>query len=155
MRSETSAAQEATQVALLMNSLVARLSRDSVRDLSRLGVTFAAARVLELLHETAHPRCSAIATRLGFDAPTLSHLLRSLAARDLVTRERAKDDNRVVEVRLTAKGRVLARACHDIAAEKQRLLLDGVDPTELMHFTAVLARMNANLDGKPRRVDAG
>lgn len=135
----------------MMNSIVARLSRDCVKDLADLGLNVQSARVLILLLERGRVRCSAIAQSVGIEATALSHLLRALADQQLVVRERVKEDNRAVEVRLTPKGRHLARSCRSLDIDQQRVLLAGARDEEIERFTAMLARMSDNLKGRRLR----
>jgi len=129
----------------LLGAVVARISRELARDVARLGVSLPGARLLGLLGGRGTMRCSEIATALGLDAPTLSHLLRSLADRELIVRQRSKNDNRAVEVRLTAQGERLARQCRDIETEAQRGLLRGLDESDVARLGEMLARMDNNL----------
>jgi DNA-binding MarR family transcriptional regulator len=131
---------------LLMNSVVARVSRESFKDLSDLGLNVQSARVLILLLERTSARCSPLARDVGLEATALSHLLRVLAEQGLIVRDRVKEDNRAVEVRLTQKGRSLARTCRSVDLDKQKVLLKGVDPKEIERFTALLCRMSENLN---------
>jgi DNA-binding MarR family transcriptional regulator len=73
---------------------------------------------------------------LFLDSGTLSPLLRRLEARGLVSRERSRDDERVVEVSLTESGRALQSdmapvgaeiaRCTGLTAENARVLLDAI-----------------------------
>jgi DNA-binding MarR family transcriptional regulator len=147
-------ASDAASLTLLMNSVIARISRETFKDLSELGLNVQSARVLILLLERNGLRCSALARHVGLEATALSHLLRLLADQGLVTRERVKEDNRAVEVRLTPKGLQLARTCRSVDLDKQRILLKGVDPRDIEHFTALLSRMSDNLN-EPRERNGG
>jgi DNA-binding MarR family transcriptional regulator len=142
-------------VTLLMNSVVARVSRESIKDLSDLGLNVQSARVLILLLERNSMRCSALARDVGLEATALSHLLRTLAEQGLVMRERVKEDNRAVEVRLTKNGRAIARSCRSVDLDKQKVLLKGVDPKEIERFTALLFRMCENLNETRSRNNGG
>ena len=126
-------------------ALVSRMNRELTREAARLGLSLPGARLLALVSRRGEARCSTLAVALGIDAPTLSHVLRGLAERDLVTRNRARDDNRAVEVRLTPEGQALAARCRDIEALAQRRLLDGLAPSEVSGFSETLARLEQNL----------
>ena len=67
------------------------------------------AQILSLLRREAAPlRLSAIAGGLGVTAPTASDAVTALVEKRLVTKTRARQDARVLAVRLTAAGRRLA-----------------------------------------------
>ncbi|WP_405371839.1 MULTISPECIES: MarR family winged helix-turn-helix transcriptional regulator [unclassified Microbacterium] len=73
---------------------------------------------------------------LFLDSGTLSPLLRRLENRGLVSRERARSDDRIVEISLTDDGRALRREldvvgpeiarCTGLTGEKARVLLDAI-----------------------------
>jgi DNA-binding MarR family transcriptional regulator len=151
MRDHSALDLEPASLSLLMNSVVSRLSREAVKDLAELGLNVQSARILILLLEKDRLRCSAIAMFVGLEATALSHLLRALADQGLVIRERVKEDNRAVEVRLTPKGRQLARSCREVDIENQRVLFDGFQGDELERFTDYLARMSDNLKNLRQR----
>ncbi len=138
-------------ITTLMSGIVARLSREQSRELTRLGVSLPGARLLCLLLECEILRCSTLAGVLGIDAPTLSHVLRALATRDLITRGRARDDNRSVEVRLTPEGRVVASQCRDIERITERDLLEGLDVADVARLASILGRLDHNLSSPRER----
>ena len=76
------------------------------------------------------------------------------AARAL-KRRRHFIDNRAVEVRLTPKGRTLARSCRNVDLDKQKVLLKGVDAKDVERFTALLCRMSENLNDTRSRGNGG
>lgn len=59
---------------------------------------------------TGERTVSALSDELGLDSGTLSPLLKRLEDRDLVTRARAAEDERVVRVSLTEEGRTTRQA---------------------------------------------
>ena len=135
-----------SSLTLLMNSVIARISREAFKELSDLGLNVQSARVLILLLERNSMRCSVLARDVGLEATALSHLLRMLGEQGLVVRSRVKEDNRAVEVSLTQKGRQMARSCKNVDLDKQKVLLKGVDPKDVEQFTSLLYRMSANLN---------
>lgn len=128
-----------------LTSLASRLNREQSRDVARLGLSLQGARLLSLLLERDSWRCAGLSDALDLDAPTLSHLLRALVDRDLVSRERARDDNRSVVVKLSAEGQRLAEICRDIEAERRRVLFEGVDDAEIARVTDMLGRIDTRL----------
>ena len=140
------ATPQSTHINILLGGVVARMSRQHARDVSRLGVSLAGARLLAMLGDGARVRCSALAMALGLDAPTLSHLLRSLSGRDLIARQRSRDDNRSVEVRLTEEGERVARQCRELEARSLRGVFEGIDKEDIVRLGSILSRMSDNLD---------
>ncbi len=72
--------------------------------LGELGLTYPQYLVLVTLMEHPSMTSGALARALKLDAGTLTPLLKRLAAAGLVLRERRQEDERVVDVSLTAEG---------------------------------------------------
>jgi DNA-binding MarR family transcriptional regulator len=143
-------AQASANLPLLMSALVSRLGRETVRGLTGLRLGAQGARVLVYLVEQSGLRCSSLAAAVGLEATALSHLLRSLSDQGLIERERARGDNRSIEVRLTAKGREVALRCQEIGGNAERHLMMGLNEQDVAQLHEILRRMSANLDAAER-----
>src|SRR3954447_20856924 len=73
--------------------------------LDALGITYPQYLVLLLLWEQDGVRVSQLGERLHLDSGTLTPLLKRLESRHVLERRRSTDDERVVEVFLTAEGK--------------------------------------------------
>lgn len=82
--------------------------------LEELGITYPQYLVLLTLWEEDGARVSRIGERLHLDSATLTPLLKRLEARGLVERRRSSEDERVVEVFLTAEGKRLRQKAQEI-----------------------------------------
>src|SRR3954466_14175074 len=82
-----------------------------------------------------------LARAAGVSAPTATRMIDGLAARGLVTRERAADDRRAVRIALTTEGRpaVLDRRAHQL--DRRRALFDKLSPADRRAAAKVLARL--------------
>ena len=92
--------------------------------LDALELTYPQYLVLMVLWEEDGARVSRIGERLFLDSATLTPLLKRLEARGLVERRRSEQDERVVEVYLTAEGKRMKRRAADVPAhlfEKSQL----------------------------------
>ena len=67
-----------------------------------------------VLWEEDGARVSRIGERLYLDSATLTPLLKRLASRGLVERRRSEQDERVVEVHLTAEGKRMKRRAAEV-----------------------------------------
>jgi DNA-binding MarR family transcriptional regulator len=83
-------------------------------ELQPLGLTYPQYLVLLVLWEEDGVSVGRIGERLMLDSGTLTPLLKRLEAQGLVTRERAEDDERRVEIRLAPKGRALEKRAKSI-----------------------------------------
>lgn len=121
--------------------------------LEPLGLTYPQFLVMQSLWETealnlpepfAPPTVGALGERLALDSGTLSPLLKRLEAAGLVARERSRQDEREVAVRLTPLGRDLkARALH-VPAEITRLV--ALTERERLTLQSTLRRMRQNVE---------
>lgn len=104
--------------------------------LAPLGLTYPQYLVMLALWEQDGPSVSALGERLQLDSGTLSPLLKRLAAAGLITRARAPDDERRVQITLTPAGHALkARVRHVPACAFQA---SGCSLEQLHHLTAEL-----------------
>jgi DNA-binding MarR family transcriptional regulator len=139
-----------SNITLLLNTVLAGLNNVSAKDLAQLGLTTQSARALVVLLHYPRLRCSALARLLGLEATALSHLLRALARKQLIVRNRLEKDNRAVEVHLSEKGRRVAKACQSATRAYERKLLTGLQADELDTLRRVLSKMTENILPPPR-----
>jgi DNA-binding MarR family transcriptional regulator len=104
-----------TNIPLQMNRVLAGLNNLTARDLTDLEITPQAARALVVLLQHGELRCALMARLVGLEATALSHLLRAMNRDQLIVRNRVDNDNRAVEVTLTAQGARVARNCQNLA----------------------------------------
>jgi DNA-binding MarR family transcriptional regulator len=95
--------------------------------LEPLGLTYPQYLAMLVLWEDDAINVKTLGERLHLDSGTLTPLLKRLEARGLVERRRARSDERVVEIHLTAAGRALRRKATSVPREllcKSQLSLD-------------------------------
>jgi DNA-binding MarR family transcriptional regulator len=98
--------------------------------LDELGITYPQYLVLLTLWEEDGARVSRIGERLHLDSGTLTPLLKRLESRELVERRRSSEDERVVDVFLTAAGKRLKRRATEVPAAmlcKTRLSVSALE----------------------------
>lgn len=112
--------------------------------LARLGVTYPQYLVLLTLWETDGLSVSAIGERLLLDSGTLTPVLKRLEAAGLVSRARAKADERQLVVSLSDKGRGLKKVAEGFPAQ----ILDASECSgeELGALTKTLFGLRKSLD---------
>ena len=79
-----------------------------------LGITYTQYIVFLVLWETDGVSVRELGQRLYLDSGTLTPLLKKMEEAGFVTRERSRDDGRVVLVHLTEKGRALRKEAEQI-----------------------------------------
>jgi DNA-binding MarR family transcriptional regulator len=107
--------------------------------LEPMGLTHPQYLVMLALWEHSPLSVREIGDLLELDSPTLSPLLKRLAASDLITRERSDDDERRLHVDLTAKGRALRKAAEKIPPAIVAKL--GMEMSELTALHAALTKV--------------
>lgn len=82
---------------------------------------------------------SSLATRIGWERSRVSHHVRRMAARDLVTIEASVEDKRVSEVALTATGlRTLGESSLGHVDLVRQMFFDGLDGARLTELARTL-----------------
>jgi MarR family transcriptional regulator, organic hydroperoxide resistance regulator len=145
-------AKHLTNIPLQISRVLAGLNNLSARDLTELDLTPQSARALVVLLQHSRLRCALMARLLGLEATALSHLLRAMSREQLIVRNRVENDNRAVEVTLTARGTRVAAACQSLAQAHERQLLDGLAPGDLAQLDRILNKLCDNVTPPERRI---
>ena len=104
--------------------------------LAPLGVTYPQYLVLVVLWETGSITVSDLGTRLQLHSGTLSPLLQRLEKAELITRSRRLDDERSVQISLTAAGGALSGPA--AAIPEQICLATGIDLEQIRSLQKTL-----------------
>jgi DNA-binding MarR family transcriptional regulator len=102
-------------------------------------------RVMAVLSLNGGATVGELAEATSIDQSTLSHILRRLERQKLVQKVRQDHDNRSVKVSVTAKGRVLAKRCHDTAMKHDRMLTRGLPESQKRALKSALQHLYANV----------
>ncbi|GED97942.1 MarR family winged helix-turn-helix transcriptional regulator [Gordonia crocea] len=111
------------------------------RVLDPLGLTHPQYLVMLALWEHEHLSVKAIGSLLQLDSATLSPLLKRLEANRFIERRRRDDDERSVDILLTASGRALREQALDVPGQVVAAL--NVDLDDLVELHTVLTKVNA------------
>ncbi|MCL1664688.1 MarR family transcriptional regulator [Elizabethkingia ursingii] len=82
--------------------------------LDQLDITYPQYLVLLVLWEHQEQSVSQLGEKLYLDSGTLTPLLKRLEQKNLVTRSRSKEDERIVKIKLTSEGENLQKKAADI-----------------------------------------
>ena len=85
--------------------------------LEEIDLTYTQFITMIVLWENGSISAKEIGRKLFLDSGTLTPVLKSLAKKGFITRERSKDDERVLMIDLTEKGRELQKEAFDIPAK--------------------------------------
>ncbi|WP_286828618.1 MULTISPECIES: MarR family winged helix-turn-helix transcriptional regulator [Kordiimonas] len=111
--------------------------------LDRLGLTYPQYLVMMVLWEKDGMTVSEIGEKLFLDSATLTPLLKRLEAQGILERKRAAEDERVVRVSLTAKGKALKDDAASVPGEA--VTATGCTPSELTTLRDALKRLRTDL----------
>ncbi len=111
--------------------------------LEPLGLTYPQYLVMLVLWEGDGLSVKALGERLFLDSGTLTPLLKRLELAGLLVRARSSDDERVVEVRLTSRGRALRRRAETVP--KALACAVGLAPHALGELRETLRNLTAVL----------
>ena len=107
-----------------------------------------------ILYEIAHrPACTAtdLARDLGLDPGFLSRTLQSLQRRQILTRKPSKDDGRVNELSLTAKGRTAQAELERRSREEVASLLASLDESQRAAVVRAMTTIERTLEPAPEK----
>ncbi|WP_255250154.1 MarR family winged helix-turn-helix transcriptional regulator [Rhizorhabdus dicambivorans] len=117
--------------------------------LDRLGLTYPQyLLILALAHEDGQT-VGALGDRLFLESNTLTPMIKRLEAAGFVTRRRDTDDERVVRVSLTDKGR--AAAAEEACISPELLEATGMASYDLTRLQQLLTRLGGNLRASARQ----
>lgn len=125
-----------------------RLQHDLAQVVKPHGITLQQYNVLRILRgagKTGLP-CLEVAGRMVTRVPDITRLIDRMVRGGLVERERSTADRRVVNVRVTAKGRRVADELEDPIDARHRDQLGHLRPEELRRLNDLLERAREGLE---------
>lgn len=129
----------------LVNRVGSRVGEVFGRRLAEHDLTLPMYRVMAALRERGDQRLSDLADQTSVEISTLSRLVSTMAARQLVSRDRAADNARTVQINLTEHGRTLLERLIPLAIHHEAVALRGFEPEEAARLKSDLRRVFDNL----------
>lgn len=112
--------------------------------LTPLGLTYLQYMVLMVLWEESSLKVKDLGERLGLDSGTLTPLLKRLATKGLVERQRGRDDERVRVITITQAGRKLREKALEIPKALARL--SGMQTAQMQDLKSLCKQLLSTLD---------
>ncbi|MEW5422959.1 MarR family winged helix-turn-helix transcriptional regulator [Amorphus sp. 3PC139-8] len=109
------------------------------------GITLPMYRVLAALRQTGQKTLGDLSDMVSKEQSTLSRLIGKMEAKGLVTRDRPKDNARIVLIDLTPKGETLADELMPIAIHFEQTLTEGLDEAQIDALKAMLTHVYTKL----------
>ena len=95
-----------------------------------------------------------LATRLGVRPPTITKTINRLQAQSFLDKRASDADARQAHVFLTESGRDAIKAIEKAVRKTEKQALKGLDKKEQKTLAKLLGRIEGNLSGSPRQIDA-
>ena len=116
------------------------------RAVAPFGIDVSMWRVMAALYETDGQQLGQLSDVTTIELSTLSRLIGAMTAKGLVTRRRPRDNGRIVEISLSAKGRRLAEDLTPVATRFEEIAVGSLSDAEV-------ARLKSQLEGAYRNLD--
>lgn len=116
-------------------------------------LTFSHWIALMALRDGLAHTCADIARHMSHDSGATTRLVDQLEARGLLTRQRSKDDRRVVELSLTPSGRNVVRTLMPHVIDFWNGALEEFSPEEFETLVSLLARLAARIEREPEMAE--
>jgi DNA-binding MarR family transcriptional regulator len=134
--------QEPTErLGFLMWHLSQAINLRGERALARLGLTLGQGATLRVLAASPGLSSAELARRVGVTAQSIKQSVDDLVARGLVERRPHPTHGRVIELRITDDGLVLAEQAQDLVAAIEDEMLFRLDDHERASVLSLLSRM--------------
>lgn len=123
-----------------------RLNARLLGRLRAIGINASQWRVLSVLRSSGTLSVSRITDRTLMEQPTVSRVVNQLEQDGLVSRRPSKEDTRITDVTLTAKGNEAFQSIFPAARRHEESAMDGFSRAEIATLKSLLARIEANID---------
>jgi len=97
---------------------------------------------LKAIDECGEVTFSRLAKLTNNSKPTITEMINKFVKMECVYREKSSDDGRVVYIRLTEKGRLVARADENALIKVIEMMADSLDEKELDTLIKILEKIN-------------
>lgn len=97
--------------------------------------------ILKAVAEVGEPSQTILVEQTGIDRSTLADIVRRLVDRGLLSRQRAKHDQRAYAVKITGAGLSTIKSAEPAARKTDDKLLSALSPKERSAFLKTLARI--------------
>lgn len=132
-------------IPFLLYRLASQLSIEANAQFKALGVNTLSSRVLLVLLTGEATTVGDLSSITAIDQSTLSHILIRLGRKGLTIKSKGGRDCRIVNVRLTAKGRKVARRCREIGLSFAEITTVSMTAGQKEDLRSMLKDMYQNL----------
>lgn len=109
------------------------------------------AGVLFLLYQRKTMSQKALAEQLNVTAPSITSLIQKMEKTGYITRRPDDQDQRVMRLSLTEKGKSCIQSVKDVAERMEKIIFEGMSVEERLLFRRLMLQVNENLDNYERK----
>lgn len=135
-----------TSIPFLLARLGVRMGSLFGQRLAAYDLTLPMYRVLAALSERSDQKLNELSAMTTVELSTMSRLVGTMAARDLVSRRRPPGNERTVQINLTARGAELAALLRREAEHYEEVAVSTLEATEIDHLKRTLTSIYDSLD---------
>ena len=135
-----------TSMPYLLARLGVRMGSLFSRRIAAYDLTLPMYRVLAALSERPDQQLGELSAMTTVELSTMSRLIGTMAARDLVSRHRPPDNERTVQINLTARGAAMADLLRKEAEHYEEVAVSSLKPKEIERLKRVLKHIYDSLD---------
>jgi DNA-binding MarR family transcriptional regulator len=113
-------------------------------EIADLEISAAQYAILSVLEQGGVDSAAQLCKDISYDGGAMTRMVDRLEAKGLVSRHRSEDDRRLINLELTAEGRLAVPKLRSCSAHVLNHLLRGFSPNEVRQFEGFLGRMLHN-----------
>lgn len=130
---------------IILHQIVHMSKYQEIKKTEALGIKPGQAVILFMLGCKGGLSQKQLAQEIGITPPSMTVALRKMEESGFILREPDDEDQRVIRIRLSEKGRQYVDEIKSILEEMEELLYEGISPEERMLFRRLLIEMRDNL----------
>lgn len=130
---------------IILHQIVHMSKYQEIKKTEALGIKPGQAVILFMLGCKGGLSQKQLAQEIGITPPSMTVALRKMEESGFILREPDDEDQRVIRIRLSEKGKQYVDEIKSILEEMEELLYEGISPEERMLFRRLLIEMRDNL----------
>ena len=132
--------------------IVSHLAKNTAKGMyQEFDMNRSSAGVLFLLYQRKTMSQKALAEQLNVTAPSITSLIQKMEKTGYITRRPDDQDQRVMRLSLTEKGKSCIQSVKDVAERMEKIIFEGMSVEERLLFRRRMLQVNENLDNYERK----
>lgn len=136
---------EDESVIIVLHQLLHLSKYQAMKRMEILGLKPSQAGILFILNCEGELSQRGLADKIGIKPPSMTVALRKLEERGYIRKKQDDEDQRIVLIRLSEKGKECIESLKAVMSDMEEVLYQGITPEELMLFRRLVLEMRENL----------